>query len=62
LGNAGSLLTESHNQEGVLEYPQYTKPAKFITAAGEELVIPEVLLCGDPKKIAVWQAENTKHQ
>lgn len=62
LGNAGSLLTESHNQEGILEYPQYTKPAKFITAAGEELVVPEVLLCGDPKKIAVWQAENTKHQ
>lgn len=62
LGNADSLNTESHNQPGVLEYPHYTKPSTFITDEGQELKVPEVLLCGDPKKIALWQAETSKKQ
>jgi tRNA (guanine37-N1)-methyltransferase len=29
LGNINSLQEESHNQEGVLEANQYTRPEKF---------------------------------
>lgn len=62
VGNKESLETESHNHPGVLEYPQYTKPSIFVTDEGEELKVPEVLLSGDPKKIAMWETENTKVQ
>ena len=42
------------NQE-MIEYPQYTRPFEF---KGEK--VPEVLLCGDPKKVKKWQDKNTK--
>lgn len=58
LGNEESLTMESHDQEGVLEYPHYTKPAVFITDDGKELKVPEVLLSGDHKKIAEWREQN----
>lgn len=60
IGNKESLVTESHNTPGVLEYPHYTKPSAFVTDDGKELTVPEVLLSGDPKKIAMWETENTK--
>lgn len=62
IGNKESLETESHNNKGILEYPHYTKPSTFITDEGEELKVPDVLLSGDPKKIAIWETENTKVQ
>lgn len=62
VGNQESLETESHNHPGVLEYPHYTKPSCFATEEGEELKVPEVLLSGDPKKIAMWETEHTKIQ
>lgn len=37
---------------GLLEYPQYTKPREF-----EGLVVPEVLVSGNHKRIALWQLE-----
>ncbi len=40
---------ESHF-EGLLEYPQYTRPAVW-----KERAVPEVLLSGDHKKIADWR-------
>jgi tRNA (guanine37-N1)-methyltransferase len=49
LGAAASLTDESFN-EGLLEYPQYTRPRDW---AGR--TIPEVLLNGDHKKIAAWR-------
>lgn len=58
LGNKASLEFESHDTEGVLEYPQYTKPSTFILDSGEKLAVPEELLSGDPKKIQKWQQEN----
>jgi len=58
LGNEASLNMESHNEEGVLEYPQYTKPEVFTTDEGKELRVPEILLSGDHKKIADWQTQN----
>ena len=37
---------------GLLEYPQYTKPREF-----EGLAVPEVLVSGNHKRIALWQLE-----
>ena len=51
LGQAESLGSESF-EDGLLEYPQYTRPRTF-----EGLEIPEVLLSGDHKKVAAWRQE-----
>lgn len=55
LGAAESLSEESHNVEGVLEYPQYTKPAS-IKIGGKNYSVPPVLLGGNHKEIAKWRA------
>lgn len=49
LGNSDSTGDESFS-EGLLEYPQYTKPAVW-----EGRAIPEVLLSGHHAKIALWR-------
>ena len=49
LGAEASLAHESF-ENGLLEYPQYTKPRQW---EGRE--IPEVLLSGDHKKIEAWR-------
>jgi tRNA (guanine37-N1)-methyltransferase len=49
LGNPESLAEESH-EDGLLEYPVYTKPA---TWRGRE--VPAVLLSGDHAAIADWR-------
>ena len=49
MGNAESLTEESH-QDGLLEYPVYTKPAEW-----RGLDVPEVLLSGDHARIAAWR-------
>ncbi len=51
LGDEGSLKEESF-EDGLLEYPQYTRPAEY-----HGMKVPEVLLCGDPKKINRWKKE-----
>jgi tRNA (guanine37-N1)-methyltransferase len=51
LGQAESLSTESF-EDGLLEHPQYTRPRTF-----EGLEIPEVLLSGDHRRMAVWRQE-----
>ena len=51
LGNPQSLEDESFT-EGLLEYPQYTRPRTF-----EGLGVPEVLLTGDHDKIEAWRRE-----
>ena len=55
LGKAESLETESHTVEGVLEYPQYTKPEIY-----GKWKVPPVLLSGDHKKIKEWRKKNSK--
>ena len=52
LGNPQSLAEESHNDEGYLEYPNFTKPADW-----RNLQVPEVLLSGNHKEIEKWRAE-----
>ncbi|WP_072395538.1 tRNA (guanosine(37)-N1)-methyltransferase TrmD [Hyphomicrobium sp. CS1GBMeth3] len=49
LGAEESLTHESF-ENGLLEYPQYTKPRDW-----EGLSTPEVLMSGDHKKIAEWR-------
>ncbi|ESQ75801.1 tRNA (guanosine(37)-N1)-methyltransferase TrmD [Asticcacaulis sp. AC402] len=51
LGASESLETESF-EDGLLEHPQYTRPRTF-----EGLDIPEVLLSGDHRKMAVWKQQ-----
>jgi tRNA (guanine37-N1)-methyltransferase len=52
LGNPQSLEQESHNDEGYLEYPNFTKPADW-----RGLQVPEVLLSGNHKEIEKWRAD-----
>lgn len=49
IGNAASLESESH-ADGLLEYPQYTRPASF---RGHD--VPDVLLSGDHGAVEVWR-------
>jgi tRNA (guanine37-N1)-methyltransferase len=49
LGNEASAVEESFG-DGLLEYPQYTRPAEF---RGWE--VPEVLRSGDHPRIARWR-------
>ncbi len=51
LGKNESLDFESFS-EGLLEYPQYTRPANHVW--GE---VPEVLRSGDHEKISTWRRE-----
>nr|WP_223158466.1 tRNA (guanosine(37)-N1)-methyltransferase TrmD [Yimella sp. cx-51] len=49
IGNAESLVEESH-EDGLLEYPVYTKPADW-----DGRLVPDVLLSGDHGRIARWR-------
>lgn len=61
LGNEESLAEESHNEIGVGEYPQYTRPEKFkARGAKKTWDVPAVLLSGDHQKIADWRQQNKK--
>jgi len=51
LGTCESLEAESF-EDGLLEYPQYTRPRTF-----EGRDVPEVLVSGDHEKIARWRRE-----
>lgn len=54
LGSDESANDESFSSDGLLEYPQYTRPRVF-----EGMEAPEVLLNGDHKKIARWRREQS---
>lgn len=60
LGNADSLLQESHSRVGQLEYPQYTKP-EVVKLAGKDYTVPNVLLSGNHKEIAKWRQARMKN-
>jgi len=53
VGNAESLVEESH-EDGLLEYPVYTRPASW-DDAGTVREVPAVLLSGDHGAIAAWR-------
>jgi tRNA (guanine37-N1)-methyltransferase len=51
MGREGSLAEESF-ADGLLEYPQYTRPQVW-----EDRPIPDVLVGGDHGKVAAWRRE-----
>lgn len=51
IGNPESLIEESH-EDGLLEYPSYTKPPTW-----RDLTVPPVLLSGNHGAIAAWRLE-----
>ena len=52
LGNDESAADESFEQEGLLDYPQWTRPAEF-----RGWGVPEVLQGGNHAEIRKWRAE-----
>jgi tRNA (guanine37-N1)-methyltransferase len=54
LGNENSKIDESF-ENGLLEYPQYTKPQIW-----EEKAVPDVLLSGDHNKIKGWRLSQSE--
>lgn len=63
LGNKATLAQESHDEEGFLEYPQYTKPEVYVMRKGlkrVKMTVPSVLLSGDHKKIEMWRNSQAK--
>ncbi len=60
LGNESSPEDESHSQPGVLEYPQYTKPAVF-TANKKKYPVPDILLSGHHQEIQKWRQKQQKN-
>jgi len=54
LGDEDSARDDSFSQ-GLLEYPQFTRPAEF-----RGMKVPEVLLSGNHAEIARWRAEQAR--
>ena len=52
--NEDSLCSESFS-DGLLEYPQYTRPQEFMG-----LKVPDVLLSGNPGEIDKWRKERAE--
>jgi tRNA (guanine37-N1)-methyltransferase len=55
LGNPQSLSEESHNSEGYLEYPNFTKPKEW-----RGISVPEILLSGNHAEIAKWRSQQAE--
>jgi tRNA (guanine37-N1)-methyltransferase len=55
LGNPLSLAEESHNDEGYLEYPNFTKPQEW-----RGIPVPEILLSGNHAEIAKWRSQQAE--
>ena len=56
MGNAESLVEESH-ENGLLEYPVFTKPASW---RGHD--VPDVLLSGDHARISAWRRDQSEQR
>ena len=57
LGNANSTLAESFSEDGMLDCPQYTRPADF-----RGWKAPEVLLGGNHEQIRRWRSEAAREK
>ena len=57
LGNPLSLAEESHNEEGYLEYPNFTRPQEW-----RGLEVPSILLSGNHGAIAAWRASQAQER
>jgi tRNA (guanine37-N1)-methyltransferase len=50
MGNDGSGIEESFGEESLVEYPQYTRPARY-----RDWEVPAVLRSGDHARVARWR-------
>jgi tRNA (guanine37-N1)-methyltransferase len=50
MGNDGSGIEESFGEDSLVEYPQYTRPARY-----RDWEVPGVLLSGDHARVARWR-------
>jgi tRNA (guanine37-N1)-methyltransferase len=57
MGNSDSPVTESFGPSGLLEEPQFTRPAEYRGWA-----VPEVLRSGDHARIARWRRAQALHR
>lgn len=57
MGNIESSMAESFGTEGLLEEPQYTRPARF-----RDWEVPEILRSGDHAAIARWRRAQALHR
>jgi tRNA (guanine37-N1)-methyltransferase len=57
MGNHASPVNESFGSHGLLEEPQYTRPAEF-----REWAVPEVLRGGDHARIERWRRAQALHR
>ena len=57
LGNATSSVNESFGARGLLEEPQYTRPAEF-----RGWTVPEILRSGDHARIDRWRLAQALHR
>jgi len=54
VGNQATTGEESF-EGGLLEYPQYTRPAQWTDLRGREWAVPEVLVSGHHEKVRAWR-------
>ena len=57
LGNENSACDESFGEDGLLDCPQYTRPAEF-----RGWKVPEVLLGGNHEEIRKWRSEAAREK
>ncbi|NDE71714.1 MAG: tRNA (guanosine(37)-N1)-methyltransferase TrmD [Actinobacteria bacterium] len=57
IGNPDSLLEESHNEIGEVEYPVFTKPQVW-----RGIEVPEILISGNHGAIANWRSEAARRR
>jgi len=55
LGDAESAALDSFGEEGLLDWPHYTRPEEF-----EGMRVPDVLLSGNHAEIEKWRQEQAK--
>ena len=55
LGSPESAVLDSFTEEGMVDWPHYTRPEVF-----EGKAVPEVLLSGDHAKIQAWREEQAR--
>lgn len=55
LGSPESAVLDSFSEEGIVDWPHYTRPVEF-----DGKRVPEVLLSGNHAKIETWRLEQSK--
>lgn len=57
LGSAESAVLDSFTEDGIVDWPHYTRPEVF-----EGQRVPPVLLSGNHEKIAIWRQQQSRER